>query len=334
MAKKRIVEVDILRGIAAILMILGHSFIQYPVNIEQIPWCFYLRHFIYTFHMELFFVLAGVVYHCTDYKAFIQKKIKRILIPYAFFGVVTLLLKAFGGSAINGNETVKEGLIKFVFHGGNYWFLYVLFIVFAIYPFLEKLCQNRIEYEIAFGIGILIIREITNVTWVLNISGVLHYLPFFILGRAVAKLFIAKQIKDDMSSRMRIIIVLSSCCLYLAIDSFELIRNTEVGMILSFIRATCVMSILYFIVHSICRKCCNGAIDRLVTDCGKYSLQLYLFNAFLLTALRIIICNMLHISSPFIIVGGIWIGNIAITLLACKKVIPHIPILRDLCGLT
>ena len=56
-------EVDILRGIAAVLMILGHSFIVYPVNIASVPWCTAIGHFIYTFHMELFFILAGYVYY-------------------------------------------------------------------------------------------------------------------------------------------------------------------------------------------------------------------------------------------------------------------------------
>ena len=54
-------KVDILRGIAAVLMVLGHSFIVYPINISEVPWCAAVSHFIYTFHMELFFILAGVV---------------------------------------------------------------------------------------------------------------------------------------------------------------------------------------------------------------------------------------------------------------------------------
>ncbi|MCC8081983.1 MAG: acyltransferase family protein, partial [Lachnospiraceae bacterium] len=92
--KKRIDEVDMLRGIAAVLMILGHSFIEYPVNISNIPWCTALGHFIYTFHMELFFVLAGVVYSCKNYKTFIRRKAERIAVPYIFFGAVALLLRA------------------------------------------------------------------------------------------------------------------------------------------------------------------------------------------------------------------------------------------------
>lgn len=151
-------KVDILRGIAAVLMILGHSFIVYPVNIASVPWCAAIEHFIYTFHMELFFILAGYVYHCIGYKNYIRKKIERIALPYFVFGIGAMLLRAYGGSAINGTESIGEGIIKLLFRGGGYWFLYVLFLIFAIYPLIEKVLVN-IKTEIATAILILIATQ-------------------------------------------------------------------------------------------------------------------------------------------------------------------------------
>ena len=52
---ERVKEIDYLRGIAAILMILGHSFIVYPIDISEGACCKAIQHWIYTFHMELFF---------------------------------------------------------------------------------------------------------------------------------------------------------------------------------------------------------------------------------------------------------------------------------------
>lgn len=336
MAKQRIEEVDLLRGMAAILMILGHSFIVYPVDVTTIPWCHWVEHFIYNFHMELFFVLAGAVYYCSNYKAFIEKKIKRILVPYVFFGFVSLILKAFGGSAINGNESVKEGIIKIIFHGGNYWFLYVLFMIFAIYPWVERALKTS-RNEALFGLCILIIRQFSPITRIFTISSILYYLPYFITGKIVFRKIYERGNKSvsTISDRMASIITISGLIIYALLDYIEIKSGREFGSILSYFRAISIIATLYMIVAFVLdkEKSKHGTIYNLVTDCGKYSLQLYLFNGFLLTLLRIIICNIMHITIPAIIVGGIWIGNICITLIACKVIISRIPYLRILCGI-
>ena len=333
MPKQRIGEIDILRGIAAILMILGHSFIVYPVDISQIPWCHYTGHFIYTFHMELFFVLAGAVYYCSDYKKFMVKKVKRILVPYIFFGIITLLLKAFGGAAINGVESTGEGIIKFLFRGGNYWFLYVLFILFAIYPWIEKLLKTW-QAEAIFALAVLILRQFTIVTDYLAIRNVLYYLPYFVAGRLLFHRIYKEGNTSHISNRTRLGVLLIGLVVFLFIDQSEIRSGIEFGPILSFIRAMAIIAVLYILVEILARRNGRqGIVYKFIQDCGKYSLQLYLFNGFLLTALRIIICTLLHITTPVIIVAGIWIGNLVITLIACKIIIPRIPVVRDLCGL-
>lgn len=75
--KTRNVQMDILRGIAVALMILGHSFIVYPTDISYVRWCAAVQHFIYTFHMDLFFLISGNCYHCVSYLLYIKKKAQR-----------------------------------------------------------------------------------------------------------------------------------------------------------------------------------------------------------------------------------------------------------------
>lgn len=181
-------EVDILRGIAAVLMILGHSFIVYPVNIASVPWCTAIGHFIYTFHMELFFILAGYVYHCIGYKSYIRKKIDRIALPYFVFGIAAMLLRAYGGAAINGTEPIGEGIIKLFFRGGGYWFLYVSFLIFAVYPLLDRVLSKSMAIEIAFCGLILIVDQYVKVTDFLTLDTVTHYLSYFVIGHIMAKI--------------------------------------------------------------------------------------------------------------------------------------------------
>lgn len=185
--KARNQNVDILRGIAAVLMVLGHSFIVYPINISEVPWCVAISHYIYTFHMELFFILAGFVYHCVNYKSYIKKKIERIAVPYFVFGLGAMMLRAFGGAAINGVEPLNEGVQKLLLHGGGYWFLYVSFLIFVFYPFIDKVLSRNIWTEIVFGILMLAMDQCLSITSWLALDTVVHYLPYFILGHLVAK---------------------------------------------------------------------------------------------------------------------------------------------------
>lgn len=330
--KKRVPEIDILRGIAAILMILGHSFIVYPIDISDIPWCAAVGHFIYTFHMELFFVLAGVVYHCANYGIFIKKKVKRILIPYFFFGVISLLLHAFGGAAINGVEPIGEGIRKMLFHGGNYWFLYVLFLIFAVYPWIEKIIKNR---KILFALAVLLVvlDDIIQLPNLFSFATVVYYLPYFIFGRYVSEI-----IGGLWKRRDRAISAVLALLLYMILDRAETSGIMEVGVTLNYVRAIAIIVFLYVIVlelHPYWNK--NKAMHGLyvfLTDSGRFSLQLYLFNGYLLTIIRIIICQILHITSPALIVLAIWSGNMVATLIVCKWIIPRIPILRELCGVS
>lgn len=136
--------------------------------------------------MELFFILAGYVYHCIGYKSYIKKKIERIALPYFVFGIGAMLLRAYGGAAINGTEPIGEGIIKLLFRGGGYWFLYVLFLIFAIYPLIEKVLVN-IKAEIATVILILIATQFIHFPDFFTIGTVIHYLPYFMFGYGVAK---------------------------------------------------------------------------------------------------------------------------------------------------
>ena len=337
--KKRIEEIDIMRGIAAISMILGHSFIVYPIDISSVPWCHWTQQFIYTFHMELFFVIAGIVYKCNNYKTFMLKKTKRILVPYLFFGCITLVLKAIGGAAINGNESISYGINKMIFYGGNYWFLYVLFLLFAIYPFIEKCCSyfkdSNFKAEIAVGIVVLIIRQFSSISSLFALSLLSYYIPYFIFGRIVGVYLFSDGQPPKISKRKSIPIFLASITTFICLEALEIVRELEIGAILSFFRAIAVMICIYFMVAYLCslHRDHSTRAFTLIKDAGKYSLQLYLFNGFLLTAIRIIVCSICHITSPIVIVLSIWIGDIAISLFVCKLIIPHIPILRDLCGI-
>lgn len=83
--KKRNVEIDTIRGMAIILMVLGHSFLIYPIDFFHKPGYYEFHRWFYTFHMGALFFVAGAVYRCKDYLPFVWKKVRRILGLYAAY---------------------------------------------------------------------------------------------------------------------------------------------------------------------------------------------------------------------------------------------------------
>lgn len=326
--KERNAEVDVLRGLAAILMILGHSFIVYPLDISGIPWCKTIQHFIYTFHMELFYVLAGMVYQCENYSDYIVKKAKRILIPYIFFGVVTSLCKAIGGALVNGTESITYGITNLLFYGGNYWFLYTLFILFAVYPFIEKI-MDRLWKKIIFGVLLLVICEIVKVPQIFLINNLFSYLPYFIFGNCIKKANVRGRRKQIFLGGVALI-------MYCLLDLIETVGKYDLQSIFHFVRAIAIIIFLFcgaYLISGLWDKnYFTKWIQKLLVECSRYSLQIYLLNGYLLTFFRTLVCMVLKISIPVVIVMVIWIGDIAVTLVVCKYIISKVSIVRFCCG--
>lgn len=76
--------IDVAKGIGILCVVVGHA-INY-LNPENTTFVLVsVRNLIYSFHMPLFFFLSGFLLHySTDPHEFIQKKMKRLAIPYFF----------------------------------------------------------------------------------------------------------------------------------------------------------------------------------------------------------------------------------------------------------
>ena len=138
---KRIKELDFLRGIAMILVILGHC--HCPVN----DW-------LLAFHMPLFFFITGVVLSIKPikrpFKLFLYSRFVRLIIPYFLFEAISLIISIilcfFHGDMINLWWAIKD--ILFVRHSvgvfahtgiiSRFWFFPCLFFAsLIVYPLLR-----------------------------------------------------------------------------------------------------------------------------------------------------------------------------------------------------
>lgn len=83
MAKNRVAWLDIAKGMAIILMVLGHTSI--PETASK---------FIYAFHMPLFFIASGWVTRWDKLKLpqFIVHRLRTLMLPFSIYSVIVLII--------------------------------------------------------------------------------------------------------------------------------------------------------------------------------------------------------------------------------------------------
>lgn len=120
MNKERLFWLDIAKGIAIILVVLGHTSIPMRLN-----------SFIFTFHVPLFFIAAGMTNDFTKpMNLFLKRKARTLLLPFIIYSVIILIMRSFVSELSLGELTLnflKEGWM-----GVPLWFVPVLFVALLV----------------------------------------------------------------------------------------------------------------------------------------------------------------------------------------------------------
>ena len=169
--KQHYLELDYLKGIGIVLVILGHSFSFTGfdlINKEKYFIYYYIFNFIYSFHMPLFFIVAGFLSN-QEYKikSFYISKIKRLLIPYIFINIVDYIPRHLFSSFVNNSS---NSLVRVIFYSGvATWFVYTLFVMFLLFPMLDKYIFKKDKYYI-FLYFLLIINRCLGIESIIFIK--------------------------------------------------------------------------------------------------------------------------------------------------------------------
>ena len=182
--------IDILRGIAMLMVVLGHTMTRCTSNAENS----FLFNVIWTLQMPLFILISGYVTKysrpITSGKAwgkFVCKKTFAYLMPWAVWTFVVrgLLFK----------QTLYLNVKYILFHmDSGYWFLFTLWTIVMIYGIAQFLsdciCAGRNRFEkllvvtigYVVGMGILASIGFTMGLSFLCIKLTLYYMPFYFVG--------------------------------------------------------------------------------------------------------------------------------------------------------
>lgn len=164
------------------MVFLGHAVIVYPINLENVAWCRGLVAFISAVHMPLFFVVAGFCFHQKNtYGDMVQKKIQRLIIPYTAFNLMDMCCRLAFSKLVNRPCGIRESLIKIVLHGGEYWFLYVLFLICILWGLFQGWVRKRIWLQVIVGIGAIALNMLPVSSDTFKVDSLCKYFIFTML---------------------------------------------------------------------------------------------------------------------------------------------------------
>ena len=127
--KKRFLWLDIAKGIAIILMVVGHT---------SIP--SFLSRFIWSFHMPLFFIASGYTTKWGGYFSdFTANKAKRLLLPFLCYSVIVLFIQIL--LDLNTfSSFIRNGWISYAL-----WFIPVLFLASMCARLIYCINQSKLR---------------------------------------------------------------------------------------------------------------------------------------------------------------------------------------------
>ena len=212
---KRLMYLDIAKGIGIILVVIGHTSSS-------------LTKYIYQFHMPLFFFISGFLFSKKKpVKNYVVKKIESLYIPYVLCNLVVYI-----PLAIIENQSIQRILIKtlkiiFLLDGavllGATWFIASLFWISILFRISFYICDrfNVKKYNILYMIIMIfgVIGLYTHLPF--KISTMMTGFAFFCLGY-----ILKSNINKNISVKLKVILSIISL---LVIISFAQINNIEMS---------------------------------------------------------------------------------------------------------
>ncbi len=181
--KERNCLIDVMRGIGIILVLLGHRSLP---NI--------MVKMIYAFHMPLFFFISGYLYRKCEFGKFVSNKIKKIIIPYIIFWLISAIIGFFAyKSGIIDNFDFDKLVEQFVYYtpngfwNGPLWFLPCLFVVEILFCFINQYLNkysSLISFFVIPFLGYLCSRY--NIYLIFKIDIAFTGLFFYSLGNYIS----------------------------------------------------------------------------------------------------------------------------------------------------
>ena len=292
----RVESVDLMKGFAILLVVFGHAVgaVTSSKMLVEIPYSFTaIYDFIYSFHMPIFFFVAGLFierWTQRSYKKALWGKFYRLAIPYFVWGGLFAIYKEVGGSFSNHSD---EGIISFLWSPlipwNIFWFLYVLLFIQVIYYIFINLSDSyKRGRRCFFLISLILFMVFPCLPDVWIIHRLCKFMIFFAIGTYMLKSM--ADFEKQMTFKLLAVIISIFCfisCIYLFVLNGEnmLAIRSRVFLITGSVGILAIAAFSWLVIKF--SKLCN-----FIRYCGEKSMEIYLLHPFILGALRVIFDKM------------------------------------------
>lgn len=285
---------DFLKGIAALLVVLGHSIVT-PVRNSNVV-LMTLSDCIYYFHMPLWMILsgycAGISLKKNRYQLsskWIKKKTIQLVLPY--FAYALFVYAVFVGAAAfpiglqlmqRGNISIIpfENYILQMFTGmntycGHLWYLYVLFLFYLLLYVMNKLFEEKCCYAFfLISIAVMLLRGGIRTN---TVNVFITHIPQLMVCFATG-LFLELEKVDLRKIAVTSVLIIG----WLYVKSLGFMTETtilgkEIVYIGERMSRICISILFLLIAEAYFRNFKNGFMSRKVSYLGKKCMDIYIW---------------------------------------------------------
>lgn len=196
MTSKRVTDIDKLKGLAILLVVVGHIVAREPPADNE--WYVTLKDTIYLFHMPLFMFISGLILaysrkpidSVNAYTKYLRSKFVRLMPAYLLFSLVVFTGKLTMGRFMHIDNKVDSVFAYFDVltnplesYCAFLWYIYVLFIFYAIAPITYALTRQRIHLVLPICLGL----HFVELPGLFALSSLGEYAFVFFLGCAAGE---------------------------------------------------------------------------------------------------------------------------------------------------
>lgn len=344
MGRTRESWVDVCKGIAILLVVMGHVVTSYRNSnlLTNAGGVNFICDFIYSFHMPLFFVISGYLASksngSTPVKQQITKKLISYGIPYLVFSVGSWLLKFVASPFVNSKVDINDLLMIFLYPINAMWFLYALLFISIIHILVNRLIAKKKGLELA-NVAIAFLFLLINMVFKHNdalginaysdlfVFDVLGYYFYFEFGS-----YILRHVHAAVSSR---IVSQKEGKKVVRALGLSAVLAVDVGLFYV-CWANDVSNFFLNTAFALAGTLLTCAFARMVGSCklfevlGKQSMPIYLLHGYVISATRIAISAIgLPLLNGYVPLVLCSVTSIGLSLLA-YEICRHIPFV-DFC---